>query len=75
MAIFYYFVNISLKVDVSKTKMLQFFVEKPHNPLINAGALVTISFMLTSIRRELALSDKFEFIKDFFKVKFLKEIA
>ncbi len=43
-------------------------IDKPHNPLINAGALITSSFMLTLIRREMALSDKFEFVKDFLKV-------
>jgi len=42
--------------------------KKPHNPLINAGALITTSLILTLIRREMPLSDKFEFVKEFFKV-------
>lgn len=43
-------------------------LEKPHNPLVNAGALVTVSFLLTLIRRDLTLPDKFEFVKSFLKV-------
>ena len=48
-------------------------LEKPHNPLINAGALITTSFLLTLMRREMAISEKFEFVKDFIKVKTNKQ--
>ena len=44
-------------------------IDKPHNPLINAGALLTVSFVLTLIRRDMALSDKFEFVKRIYEVK------
>jgi len=43
-------------------------IEKPHNPLINAGALISMSLILSLIRRDLSLSDKFEYVKDNFKV-------
>ena len=42
---------------------------KPHNPLINAGALVTTSLLLSLVRPESTIADKFEYIKDSYKVK------
>lgn len=42
--------------------------EKPHNPMINAGAILCCSLLKTLIRHEMTLAEKFDFTMNYFKV-------
>ncbi|XP_014486246.1 PREDICTED: glutaminase kidney isoform, mitochondrial isoform X3 [Dinoponera quadriceps] len=41
--------------------------KKPHNPMINAGAILICSLLKTLIKPEMALAEKFDFTMDYFK--------
>lgn len=41
---------------------------KPHNPMINAGAILTASLLQTIIRPEMKHSEKFDWLMNYFKV-------
>ncbi|XP_032670305.1 glutaminase kidney isoform, mitochondrial isoform X3 [Odontomachus brunneus] len=41
--------------------------KKPHNPMINAGAILVCSLLKTLIKPEMALAEKFDFTMDYFK--------
>lgn len=45
-----------------------YFVEKPHNPMINAGAIITCSLLKTLIKPEMTLAEKFDYTMSFFQV-------
>ncbi|XP_059484757.1 glutaminase kidney isoform, mitochondrial isoform X3 [Neocloeon triangulifer] len=41
--------------------------KKPHNPMINAGAILCCSLLKTLIRHEMTLAEKFDFTMNYFK--------
>lgn len=41
--------------------------KKPHNPMINAGAIVVCSLLKTLVHPDMTPSEKFDFIMDYFK--------
>ncbi|XP_055385335.1 glutaminase liver isoform, mitochondrial isoform X3 [Condylostylus longicornis] len=41
--------------------------KKPHNPMINAGAILTCSLLQTLIKPEMNLAEKFDFTQQWFK--------
>ncbi|KAI5749714.1 hypothetical protein M8J76_009580 [Diaphorina citri] len=41
--------------------------KKPHNPMINAGAIVVCSLLKTLVKPEMTPSEKFDFIMNYFK--------
>lgn len=43
------------------------YTKKPHNPMINAGAIVVCSLLLSLVKPEMKLSDKFDYIASYFK--------
>lgn len=43
------------------------FIEKPHNPMINAGAILICSLLKTLIKPEMGLAEKFDFTMNCFK--------
>lgn len=43
------------------------FSEKPHNPMINAGAILVCSLLKTLIKPEMTLAEKFDFTMNYFK--------
>lgn len=44
------------------------FAEKPHNPMINAGAILVCSLLNTLIWPERTLAEKFDLTMNYFKV-------
>lgn len=45
-----------------------FLLEKPHNPMINAGAIITCSLLKTLIKPEMTLAEKFDYTLSYFRV-------
>lgn len=45
-----------------------FFLEKPHNPMINAGAIIICSLLKTMYSPEMSSAEKFDFTMNFFEV-------
>jgi len=43
--------------------------ERPHNPMINAGAILVCSLLKTLVKPEMTLAEKFDFTMNYFKVK------
>ncbi|XP_043288779.1 glutaminase kidney isoform, mitochondrial isoform X3 [Venturia canescens] len=41
--------------------------KKPHNPMINAGAILIISLLKTLVKPEMTLAEKFDFTMNYFK--------
>lgn len=50
--------------------LLLLFSEKPHNPMINAGAIMTCSLLKTLVKPEMTLAEKFDYTLAYFKVFF-----
>ncbi|QQP52732.1 Uncharacterized protein FKW44_004970, partial [Caligus rogercresseyi] len=40
---------------------------KPHNPMINSGAIMSVAILLNLVKPEMNMSDKFEYLYQFFK--------
>ena len=40
--------------------------DKPHNPIVNSGAIMSAALLLHSVNPDLSLSEKFEFVRKFF---------
>ena len=40
---------------------------QPHNPIINSGAIMSAALLLYMVKPELTISEKFEFVLNFFK--------
>lgn len=45
-----------------------FSLEKPHNPMINAGAILICSLLKTLVKPEMTLAEKFDYTLETFKV-------
>lgn len=45
------------------------FSEKPHNPMINAGAILVCSLLKSLVEPEMTLAEKFDYTMNFFKVR------
>lgn len=41
--------------------------KKPHNPMINAGAIVVCSLLQTLVESQMKVSDKFDYVTNYFK--------
>jgi glutaminase len=41
--------------------------KKPHNPMINAGAIVTATLLVTLVKKEMSTAEKFDFVKKWFE--------
>ena len=52
-----------------------YFLGKPHNPMINAGAILTASLLQTIVRPEMKHSEKFDWIMNYFKVSAFRLLA
>ena len=39
---------------------------QPHNPLVNSGAIMSAALLLYMVKPELSVSEKFEFVHNFF---------
>ena len=41
--------------------------DKPHNPMVNSGAILSAALLLYEVRPELSLGDKYQYVQDFFR--------
>jgi len=44
------------------------YAEKPHNPMVNAGAIIVCSLLKSLVRPEMTLAEKFDYTHHYFKV-------
>ena len=42
------------------------FLDQPHNPMINSGAIMSAALLLYMVKPEMSMSEKFEYVHDFF---------
>jgi glutaminase len=50
-----------------------FFSDKPHNPMVNSGAIMSASILLYQVKPEMNVAQKYDYVFDFFKVRSWKE--
>lgn len=50
-------------------------VEKPHNPMINAGSILTCALLNTLVHPEMSLAEKFDFTQNYFSVSSFRVTA
>ena len=43
------------------------FLDQPHNPMVNSGAIMSAAILLHLVRKEMNIAKKFDFVFDFFK--------
>ena len=43
------------------------FLDQPHNPMVNSGAIMSAAILLNLVKKELNIAKKFDFVLDFFK--------
>jgi glutaminase len=41
--------------------------DKPHNPMLNSGAIITASLLINSLKKEMSLDEKFDHLKSYLK--------
>lgn len=61
---------IDSEIEVRSLYLLLLSLEKPHNPMINAGAIMTCSLLKTLVKPEMTLAEKFDYTLAYFKVYF-----
>lgn len=44
-------------------------VEKPYNPMVNAGSIVVNSLLQNLMKPEMSGAEKFDYVNDYIKVK------
>ena len=43
-----------------------YVIGQPHNPMVNSGAIMSAALLLLMVKPELSVSEKFEYVHDFF---------
>ena len=44
-----------------------FYLDKPHNPLLNSGAIMSSAILLNKIHPEMKMSEKFDYVTDYLR--------
>ena len=47
---------------------LSFVSEKPHNPMVNSGSILTNALLQSLMKPEMSLAEKFDYVNDYVKV-------
>ena len=42
-------------------------LDKPHNPLLNSGAIMSSSILLNKVHPEMKMSEKFDYVTDYLR--------
>ena len=61
--------NAKSKIRRKQEKRLRIticFTDQPHNPMVNSGAIMSASLLLYLVKPRMSLSEKFEFLQNFF---------
>ena len=45
----------------------KYFSDKPHNPLLNSGAIMSSAILLNKIRPDMKMSEKFDYVTDYLR--------
>ena len=45
----------------------KYFLDKPHNPLLNSGAIMSSAILLNKIRPDMKMSEKFDYVTDYLR--------
>jgi len=61
--------TVSESFELSQENFLNIalFIEKPHNPMINAGAILVCALLKTLVNPEMTLAEKFDFTQSWFQ--------
>ena len=43
------------------------FLDNPHNPLLNSGAIMSSAILLNKIRPDMKMSEKFDYVTDYLR--------
>ena len=64
--------------DISHNVLLSFWFcdhpkspDKPHNPLLNSGAIMSAAILLNVVNPEMKISEKFDFLSDYIQVCYM----
>lgn len=64
-------ITVSLKsrevLDSCGVWLFLIFPDKPHNPLLNSGAIMSAAILLYLVNPEMKMSEKFDFLSDYIK--------
>ena len=44
-----------------------FIIDKPHNPLLNSGAIMSSAILLNRIKPDMKMSEKFDYVTDYLR--------
>ena len=57
-------------VKLQNAAVIRFFFspEKPHNPMVNSGSILTNALLQSLMKPEMSLAEKFDYVNDYVKV-------
>ena len=58
---------INIQYHVNMRMLPSQFVDKPHNPLLNSGAIMSAAILLNLVNPDMKMSEKFDFVSDYIK--------
>ena len=59
--------NLSFNTQLFLNRRYFTFTDKPHNPLLNSGAIMSSALLLNLIHPEMLMSEKFDFVSDYLR--------
>ena len=58
----------TFELIIYKCTVVAVLVERPHNPMVNAGAILVLSLLLNLSEVDMSLAEKFDWVMNYFKV-------
>ena len=65
----FFFTNENIPGLLNLKLKFSFFIssDKPHNPLLNSGAIMSAAILLNLVHPDMKMSEKFDFVSDYIK--------